>query len=57
MTNATLPYVRSLADLGWQAAVARDPGLARGLNVHNGHITHEAVARDLGFKFEAYKAA
>ena len=57
LTNATLPYIRSLADLGWQAALARDPGLARGLNVHNGQITHEAVARDLGFKFEAYKAA
>ena len=57
LTNATLPYVRSLADLGWQAAIARDLGLARGLNVHNGQITHEAVARDLGFKFEAYKAA
>jgi alanine dehydrogenase len=57
LTNATLPYVRSLADLGWQGALARDPGLARGLNVHNGQITHEAVARDLGFKYEAYKAA
>jgi alanine dehydrogenase len=57
LTNATLPYVRSLADLGWQKALERDPGLARGLNVHNGKITHEAVARDLGFEFEAYKAA
>jgi alanine dehydrogenase len=57
LTNATLPYVRSLADLGWQAALARDPGLARGLNVHNGKITHEAVAHDLGLAFEAYKAA
>jgi alanine dehydrogenase len=57
LTNATLPYVRALADLGWKAALTRDPGLARGLNVHAGQITHEAVARDLGFKFEAYKAA
>ena len=57
LTNATLPYVRSLADLGWTAALRRDAGLARGLNVHAGQITHEAVARDLGFKFEAYQAA
>jgi alanine dehydrogenase len=24
LTNATLPYVRSLADLGWRKALARD---------------------------------
>jgi alanine dehydrogenase len=49
LTNATLPYVRALADFGWQAALKRDPGLAAGLNVHAGEITHEVVARDLGF--------
>jgi alanine dehydrogenase len=49
LTNATLPYVRSLADLGWQAAFKRDPGLANGLNVHAGEITHDVVARALGF--------
>jgi alanine dehydrogenase len=57
LTNATLPYVRALADLGWQKALARDVGLARGLNVHDGHITHEAVAQDLGLAFQAYRAA
>jgi alanine dehydrogenase len=57
LTNATLPYVRSLADHGWQKALARDVGLARGLNVHDGSITHEAVARDLGLAFQAYRAA
>jgi alanine dehydrogenase len=50
LTNATLPYVRALADLGWQAALKRDPGLAAGLNVHAGEITHDAVARSLGMK-------
>jgi len=49
LTNATLPYVRALADLGWQAALKRDPGLAAGLNVHAGEISHEVVARALGF--------
>jgi alanine dehydrogenase len=48
LTNATLPYVRALADLGWQAALKRDPGLAAGLNVHAGEIAHEVVARALG---------
>jgi alanine dehydrogenase len=50
LTNATLPYVRALADFGWQAAFKRDPGLAAGLNVHAGQITHPVVARDLGFE-------
>ena len=48
LTNATLPYVRAIADLGWQAAFKRDPGLAAGLKVHGGTLTHEAVAQSLG---------
>ena len=47
LTNATLPFVRALADHGWQAAFKRDAHLARGLNVHDGEIRHEAVARAL----------
>jgi alanine dehydrogenase len=43
--------VRALADLGWRKALARDPGFAAGLNVHEGAITHEAVARDLGMEY------
>jgi alanine dehydrogenase len=50
LTNATLPYVRALADFGWQAALKRDVGLAGGLNVHAGEITHDVVARALGFQ-------
>jgi len=53
LTNATLPYVRALADLGWQAAFRRDPGLAAGLNVHAGEITHEAVGKALGLPVRA----
>ena len=43
--------VRSLADLGWSKALERDAGFAAGLNVHEGAITHEAVARDLGMDY------
>jgi alanine dehydrogenase len=48
LTNATLPYVRAIADLGWPAAFKQDPGLAGGLNVQAGTITHTAVAKSLG---------
>jgi len=57
LTNATLPYVRALADLGWREAIAHDAGLARGLNVHDGHLTHEAVASALGLDFRPFRAA
>jgi len=57
LTNATLPYVRALADHGWRQAIANDPGLARGLNVHAGVVTHEAVASALGLDFRAFRAA
>lgn len=47
LTNATLPYVRALADHGWREALQRDPGLANGLNVEAGRITHPAVVQAL----------
>jgi alanine dehydrogenase len=50
LTNATLPYVRDLAGLGWEEAFKRDSGLAAGLNVHAGKITHPAVASALGLR-------
>jgi alanine dehydrogenase len=57
LTNATLPYVRQLADLGVEKALAADPHLAAGLNVHAGAITCEAVARDLNLAFRPYRVA
>jgi alanine dehydrogenase len=57
LTNATLPYVRALADLGWRRAIHNDAGLARGLNVHAGQLTHEAVASALGLEYQAFRAA
>jgi alanine dehydrogenase len=47
LCNATLPYVRAIADRGWKAASEADRGLANGLNVHEGRVMHAAVARDL----------
>ncbi len=49
--NATLPFVLALAEKGWRRAMADDAHLRRGLNVHEGAVTHSAVARDLGLDF------
>ncbi len=44
LTNATLPYVSTLAAHGVHQAVANDPALARGLNTIAGTIANKAVA-------------
>ena len=44
LTNATLPYVEAIADMGLRNAVAVDPELAKGVNVLAGKITYRAVA-------------
>jgi alanine dehydrogenase len=51
LTNVTLPYVEAIAGHGLAEAVARDPALARGVNVLDGKITYEAVAEAHGFEY------
>ena len=48
LTNATLPYVRTLADKGWRRAVQEDPGLGAGMNIADGVITWPGVAEAFG---------
>ena len=43
LTNVTLPFVRAIADLGWEKACVEDPHLAGGLNVQAGHLVHDAL--------------
>lgn len=52
LTNATLPYVEAIADYGLAEAVARDPALARGVNVVEGKVTYEAVADAHGLDYQ-----
>ncbi|RFB05807.1 alanine dehydrogenase [Parvularcula marina] len=51
LANRTLPYIIELAGKGPKAALASNPHLLEGLNVAEGDITHEAVARDLGLSY------
>jgi alanine dehydrogenase len=53
LTNATLPYTRMLANLGFEKAVKANPGLAEGVNVYKGSITYEAVATSQGREYKA----
>jgi alanine dehydrogenase len=53
LTNATLPYVLELAEKGVEGALESNEGLRTGLNVHDGEITHPAVAEALGLPASA----
>jgi alanine dehydrogenase len=53
LNNATLPYVKALADKGWERAAAEDVGLAAGLNIVHGVVVHPAVAHELGLPIAA----
>ena len=44
LTNATLPYVRAIASLGWKNALRADAALALGLNTHAGSVVNGPVA-------------
>ncbi|MFT5991317.1 MAG: alanine dehydrogenase [Bradymonadia bacterium] len=52
LTNTTLGYGRALAGKGFKAAIQGDAALAMGVNTHAGHVTYEAVARDLGLAYK-----
>lgn len=45
LSNATLRYVLRVADLGLTEALRSDHGLAQGLNLYQGRVTHAAVAQ------------
>ena len=51
LTNATLPYALQLADQGAAQAMLENSHLRNGLNVHDGKITHPAVAQALGYEY------
>ena len=51
LNNATIGHAVALADKGWKAALAANEHLKNGLNVCEGKVTYEAVARDLGYEY------
>jgi alanine dehydrogenase len=51
LTNATLPYVLALADLGLEGAIETVPGLSPGVNVAHGKVTHPAVAEGTAMEY------
>jgi len=51
LNAATLPFVLSLAQNGYQDALSSDANFLAGLNVCQGNVTYKAVAEDLDYEF------
>jgi alanine dehydrogenase len=49
LTNATLPYIKTIADKGIKKAVQEDPIIRSALNTYHGKIVNQALAESLGF--------
>jgi alanine dehydrogenase len=53
LTNATMPYVISLANKGLERAAKESAAMARGVNTYQGKVPHDAVAEALNVSHEA----
>ena len=51
LNNATIAHAIALADKGWKQAMRDNAHLKNGLNVAQGQVTYEAVARALGYDY------
>ncbi|MAT14367.1 MAG: alanine dehydrogenase [Planctomyces sp.] len=54
LSNVTFPYIFRIANLGLEQAAATVPGIVSAINVFNGKITNEAVARTFGLDYEPF---
>lgn len=51
LTNATLPYARKLANMGWKKACKADESLKKGLNIIHGDIVYKGVSDTFKMKY------
>ena len=57
LTNVTIPYALQIANKGVIQAITDNESLKKGVNVVNGEITFEAVAKALDYRYMAVEAA
>lgn len=51
LTNATLPYILTIANKGYRRAALEHPEIARGINVCGGYVAYRAVAEAHGLPY------
>lgn len=54
LTNVTIPYALDIANKGYEKALKDDKALAKGLNVIDGNVVYEAVAKAHDLEFVKY---
>lgn len=52
LNNATFKYASLIAQMGLEDAVVKNPPLYKGVNVYNGTVVYEPVAKDLGMPYK-----
>jgi alanine dehydrogenase len=57
LTNATLPYIRTIAAKGIRRAALGDIALARGINCAAGVLTHPKVGEAFGMTWVPWRDA
>jgi len=57
LTNSLLPYLHDMAMHGLIDALERDPALAAGVNVYQGRLAHQEIAKALGRQVEVHLTA
>ncbi len=55
LANATIPYVKKIADLGWKRASLQDTAIYSGVNVAGGVVTERAVAKSHQMEYRELK--
>lgn len=55
LTNVTIDYALQIANKGWKQACLDNPGLAKGVNVLDGHLTYKAVAEALNISYTPFE--
>lgn len=51
LTNTTLPYVLQIANKGWKKAIRENEPLQKGVNLINGHVVYEVLAKDFDLPY------
>lgn len=55
LTNATLPFLKKIAGMGWRDACSSDEGLAKGVNIVDRQVTYQPVAEEFDLPFVPLK--
>ena len=44
LANSTYPFIKNIANNGYELAFKNNPSLLKGLNIFKGKVTHQGVA-------------